>query len=41
MTPRQVVEEWCAGLTPVTRIVFQRGYWNKLSFLKKHGLPLD
>lgn len=23
------------------RIVFQRGYWDKLSFLKKHGLPLD
>lgn len=23
------------------RIVFQRGYWDKLSFLKQHGLPLD
>jgi len=23
------------------RIVFQRGYWDKLSFLKKHGLPLE
>ncbi len=23
------------------RIVFQLGYWDKLSFLKKHGLPLD
>jgi hypothetical protein len=23
------------------RIVFQRGYWDKLSFLKKHGLPVD
>ncbi|HEY7244993.1 MAG TPA: nuclear transport factor 2 family protein [Xanthobacteraceae bacterium] len=23
------------------RIVFQRGYWDKLSFLKTHGLPLD
>ena len=23
------------------RIVFQRGYWDKLSFLKMHGLPLD
>lgn len=22
------------------RIVFQRGYWDKLSFLKNHGLPL-
>jgi len=22
------------------RIVFQRGYWDKLSFLKKHGLPI-
>jgi limonene-1,2-epoxide hydrolase len=22
------------------RIVFQRGYWDKLSFLKIHGLPL-
>lgn len=21
--------------------VFQRGYWDKLSFLKPHGLPLD
>jgi limonene-1,2-epoxide hydrolase len=23
------------------KIVFQRGYWDKLSFLKSHGLPLD
>ena len=23
------------------KIVFQRGYWDKLSFLKLHGLPLD
>ena len=23
------------------RIVFQRGYWDKLSFLKLHNLPLD
>lgn len=22
------------------RIVFQRGYWDKLSFLRMHGLPL-
>lgn len=22
-------------------IVFQRGYWDKLSFLKVHGLPLE
>ena len=22
------------------RIVFQRGYWDKLSFLRQHGLPL-
>lgn len=22
-------------------IVFQRGYWDKLSFLKLHGLPID
>jgi limonene-1,2-epoxide hydrolase len=22
-------------------IVFQRGYWDKLSFLRMHGLPLD
>jgi limonene-1,2-epoxide hydrolase len=22
------------------RIQFQRGYWDKLSFLRKHGLPL-
>jgi hypothetical protein len=22
------------------RIVFQRGYWDKLSFLKLHGLPV-
>ena len=22
------------------KIVFQRGYWDKLSFLKQHGLPL-
>lgn len=23
------------------QIVFQRGYWDKLSFLKLHGLPLE
>jgi hypothetical protein len=23
------------------RIIFQRGYWDKLSFLKMHGLPLE
>lgn len=22
------------------KIIFQRGYWDKLSFLKQHGLPL-
>ena len=22
------------------RIVFQRGYWDKLSFLRQHGLPI-
>jgi hypothetical protein len=22
-------------------IVFQRGYWDKLSFLKKHGMPIE
>jgi hypothetical protein len=22
-------------------IVFQRGYWDKLSFLKQHGLPIE
>lgn len=23
------------------KIVFQRGYWDKLSFLKLHGLPIE
>jgi hypothetical protein len=23
------------------RIVYQRGYWDRLSFLKKHGLPIE
>lgn len=23
------------------RIVFQRGYWDKLTFLKLHGLPIE
>ena len=23
------------------KIIFQRGYWDKLSFLKLHGLPID
>ncbi len=23
------------------RIAFQRGYWDKLSFLKQHGLPIE
>jgi limonene-1,2-epoxide hydrolase len=26
---------------PEGRISFQRGYWDKLSFLKMHGLPLE
>jgi limonene-1,2-epoxide hydrolase len=24
-----------------SRIIFQRGYWDKLSFLEKHGLPIE
>jgi limonene-1,2-epoxide hydrolase len=23
------------------KIIFQRGYWNKLSFLKQHNLPVE
>lgn len=23
------------------RILFQRGYWDKLSFLRQHGLPIE
>ncbi len=23
------------------KILFQRGYWDKLSFLKQHGLPIE
>ena len=23
------------------KILFQRGYWDKLSFLKLHGLPIE
>ena len=23
------------------KIIFQRGYWNKLSFLKQHNLPIE
>ena len=23
------------------RIAFQRGYWDKLSFLRSHGIPMD
>ena len=23
------------------KVVFQRGYWDKLSFLKMHGLPIE
>jgi hypothetical protein len=23
------------------KIVFQRGYWDKLSFLRLHGLPVE
>lgn len=42
--------EWCdpqgmrgCGFFRVAndRIVFQRGYWDKLTFLKLHGLPLE
>ncbi|MGK2911065.1 MAG: nuclear transport factor 2 family protein [Sphingobium sp.] len=32
----------CGFFTVVDgRIAFQRGYWDKLSFLKMHGLPLE
>jgi len=32
----------CGFFTVVdSRISFQRGYWDKLSFLKLHGLPLE
>lgn len=31
MTPRETVG----------RVAFQRGYWDKLSFLKLHNLPID
>jgi Ketosteroid isomerase homolog len=24
-----------------SKIVFQRGYWDKMSFLKQHGLPIE
>ncbi|NYB74322.1 MULTISPECIES: nuclear transport factor 2 family protein [Sedimentibacter] len=23
------------------KIIFQRGYWDKLSFMKQHGLPIE
>ncbi|EEJ5221128.1 steroid delta-isomerase, partial [Salmonella enterica subsp. enterica serovar Oslo] len=23
------------------KIIFQRGYWDKLSFIKKHNLPVE
>ncbi|MBM7291303.1 steroid delta-isomerase, partial [Citrobacter freundii] len=23
------------------KIIFQRGYWDKLSFLKQHNLPVE
>ncbi|HCD7770316.1 TPA: steroid delta-isomerase, partial [Klebsiella michiganensis] len=23
------------------KIIFQRGYWDKLSFLKQHNLPIE
>ena len=45
-----VALEWCdplrlrgCGFFTVRegRISFQRGYWDKLSFLKMHGLPLE
>ena len=45
-----VALEWCdplglrgCGFFTVRdgRIAFQRGYWDKLSFVKLHGLPLE
>ena len=36
LSPRQVVE----GHTAIRFIAFQRGYWDKLSFLRANGLPL-
>ena len=35
----QVAESPVEGREAI-RIAFQRGYWDKLSFLKLHGLPL-
>ena len=33
----------CCGFFQVVneKILFQRGYWDKLSFLKQHGLPIE
>lgn len=45
-----VTLEWCdplglrgCGFFTVrdNQIIFQRGYWDKLSFLKQHGLPIE
>ncbi|WP_142473691.1 YybH family protein [Klebsiella pasteurii] len=42
--------EWCApsglrgcGFFQIVnnKIIFQRGYWDKLSFLKLHNLPIE
>jgi hypothetical protein len=50
MTPKPVGEMWsdplglrdCGFFTILNDlIVFQRGYWDKLSFLKMHGLPIE
>jgi hypothetical protein len=38
MTPRHLVQAWVEAFNQ--KITFQRGYWDKLSFLRLQGLPL-
>ena len=37
-TNHQVANDPVVG---VERILFQRGYWDQLSFLKQHNLPVE
>jgi ketosteroid isomerase-like protein len=42
VTPRRVVERGCGFFTVREgRIALQRAHWDKLSFLRLHGLPLS
>jgi hypothetical protein len=43
MRPRELVAAWAEAFNrgDADELVVQRGYWDRLSFLKAHGLPRE